>query len=163
MINEENCNSELNNSELNESELNGLNSILIEDNEICSICLENIDNSVSLICQHKFCNNCFRQLKKFKYFTCPICRGPAIEMTIHEIQNGVDQNDENYIRRVDNYNYEYRRFMIQTQMIDRIASQQRRDRELQRIEERAKINFCCFSSAVGIVFCCLVSNSFISI
>jgi hypothetical protein len=39
----------------------------------CPICLENVDNYIVTVCNHKFCNDCFLPWIE-KENTCPICR-----------------------------------------------------------------------------------------
>lgn len=39
----------------------------------CPICLENVDNYIVTVCNHKFCNDCFIPWVQ-KENTCPVCR-----------------------------------------------------------------------------------------
>tara|TARA_Y100000748_G_C15493292_1_gene487263 strand:- start:168 stop:983 length:816 start_codon:yes stop_codon:yes gene_type:complete len=44
-----------------------------KDKERCPICLEDIDNFIITVCNHKFCNDCFIPWVQ-KEDTCPVCR-----------------------------------------------------------------------------------------
>ena len=44
-----------------------------ENKERCPICLEDVDNFIITVCNHKFCNDCFLPWVE-KEDTCPVCR-----------------------------------------------------------------------------------------
>ncbi|XP_066142054.1 interaptin-like isoform X2 [Euwallacea fornicatus] len=58
------------------SELEKLSAILVslQSKVQCPICLKNIEQTVELNCQHRFCEDCVLQLKKKKELVCPICK-----------------------------------------------------------------------------------------
>ena len=45
---------------------------------ICSICLGEIENQIELVCKHMFCSDCIsRWVKDGNSSTCPLCRSTA--------------------------------------------------------------------------------------
>ena len=73
--------------------------------EICSICLSEIVNIVTLNCNHSFCMGCIDRLFRHKKNQCPLCRNEIkellnneekIKVVFHEIEvNSVD--NENFL------------------------------------------------------------------
>ena len=64
------------------------------DEDICSICLDNFDNSYALLkCGHKFHSSCL-----FKNFTrrieCPLCRKELVEPNIDSDEDSDQDSDE---------------------------------------------------------------------
>ena len=59
-----------------------------EDEEMCTICFDELANACLKPCGHKFCSDCVKQLKKRAVFLategvmCPHCRGPVKEFVL---------------------------------------------------------------------------------
>ena len=45
----------------------------------CPICLENVQNALTLECQHTFCGMCLLNAAWRGHNSCPICRAPCVE------------------------------------------------------------------------------------
>lgn len=84
---------------------------LIETYE-CPVCLDSFSNNIDIIileCNHKFCKNCVKEIKKNNNIRCPLCRRDQIlsisgnnELTIKEI-NQLLLDFEEFNKIYDNY------------------------------------------------------------
>ena len=125
----------------------------------CSVCLDDIDQRVVLICKHQFCNECMKKLNNYKYFTCPICRGPSIPLKSEEVENGMIIDEEEYVRRMKTFYSRYDNYLINKKIISRAAANRRRAREEREMNQRANVNVCCFLSGIGFIVCCILGNA----
>ena len=68
----------------------------IKHDEICAICLENINiknNSITLDCQHNYCKDCIDNLFSSKlYNKCPLCR-KTIDLNKCTINENIEDNN----------------------------------------------------------------------
>lgn len=55
-----------------------------DENNECSICLEEKKNEIKLICKHTFCHSCIYKEEKLIYENCPLCRNLIIEYSDYE-------------------------------------------------------------------------------
>nr|KAF6363509.1 ret finger protein like 4B [Pipistrellus kuhlii] len=66
--------------------------VSLQDEVICSICLEFFSNPISLSCEHIFCSDCMRKwLLESEYLklTCPLCRKAISEIPWMEWEVGL--------------------------------------------------------------------------
>lgn len=74
----------------------------IDDDDVCTICLENIvnNNFIETICKHKFHRNCYLKLKDNK---CPNCRNTTpnpnyiLNLQYKKFEGNIIKNPESYI------------------------------------------------------------------
>jgi hypothetical protein len=60
----------------------------------CPICLEKINNKITLLCFHNFCNKCYNIWFKIKNKkNCPVCRKKVF----------VEEDDDNFLINNDYY------------------------------------------------------------
>lgn len=90
--------------------------IEIKENKInlCTICLDNIEDEKKLKCGHSFCKNCILKWKK-ESNTCPICRKPIKKKNkkkIRETNLNEEINTNSFI-----YWYQYFKIWIITRFI----------------------------------------------
>lgn len=76
-------------------------------NDVCSICLESINNETQLLCSHSYCADCIisygKQRFNLRNIECPICRRISKLIFCQFEKN--DQNKKTY-DQILNYNYE---------------------------------------------------------